>query len=147
MWIGAGGQITDIQGEMLSGGCISPDLVALTKIKVVIERPPISVDGIGSQAEIPLNLKPSSGVLVLCNKWVMFPPDICHWSTPSIRTAVQTFPPSADLRIPRLSAVSRPSPAGAPLRCAALTQPRLRGPRCFRWWKKEKTWLFVSLLY
>jgi|SRR6266487_2101201 len=58
---------------MLFRGGLGLDPVALAKVKVVIERSSIGVDGIVGKPKIPLNLEPFPPLMMLCNDWIVLP--------------------------------------------------------------------------
>src|SRR6266568_4324705 len=68
----------DIAGKLLSTSCFRRDPLVLAEAEVAFKSTPIRLDGIGRQAQIPLNLEPGPGMLLLGNQWVAFPMDIRH---------------------------------------------------------------------
>src|SRR6266702_2512585 len=68
----------DIAGKLLSTSCFRRDPLVLAEAEVACKSTPIRLDGIGRQAQIPLNLEPGPGMLLLGNQWVAFPMDIRH---------------------------------------------------------------------
>jgi len=54
------------------------DLLVLAKEEVALKSTSIRFNGIRGEAQIPLQLQPTLGMLLLCKKWVAFPTDVFH---------------------------------------------------------------------
>jgi hypothetical protein len=94
--IGTRGQVMHILGEMFLGRGFRHNLVTVAEREVVAQRTAIRSDGVGGQAEIPLNLEPRLRRWRLCKERVALPWDFCHGQL--LSTSTDRF----FLHVPRL---------------------------------------------